>query len=241
MIFSTRKIFIHRFLKCKVSFRIAPRPRIPIFEIVLDFHSHPVIPVIVIDDPENAEALAEALLSGGIGIIEITFRTAAAAESISRIVQRFPEMAVGAGTVVTPAQAREAIEAGSQFGLAPGTDVETIKSFDTAGIPFVPGIATPSDVQVAFAAGCRYLKFFPAGSLGGIKMLKALSAPYGNLGIQFCPTGGVSLDNMLEYLALPSVFSVGGSWIATKQHIAEKNWKVIADNAKRAMEKAAQV
>ncbi|MBC2602311.1 bifunctional 4-hydroxy-2-oxoglutarate aldolase/2-dehydro-3-deoxy-phosphogluconate aldolase [Puniceicoccus vermicola] len=204
---------------------------------MLDLEANPIIPVIVLDDANDAEPLAEALLEGGLKIIEITFRTAAAAESISRIVQRFPEMVVGAGTVVTEKQAKEAIDAGSQFGLAPGTDPKTLEIFRGAGIPFIPGIATPSDIQAAYREGCQYMKFFPAGPMGGVKMLKALSAPYGNLGIRFCPTGGVSLDNMEEYLSLPSVFAVGGSWIATKQDISEKNWKIITENATQALSK----
>ncbi|MGE9291553.1 MAG: bifunctional 4-hydroxy-2-oxoglutarate aldolase/2-dehydro-3-deoxy-phosphogluconate aldolase [Puniceicoccales bacterium] len=202
---------------------------------MLDLEANPIIPVIVLDDANDAEPLAEALLKGGLKIIEITFRTSAAAESISKIVQSFPEMVVGAGTVVTEQQAKEAIEAGSQFGLAPGTDPKTIQTFRDSGIPFIPGIATPSDIQAAYAEGCQYMKFFPAGPMGGVKMLKALSAPYGNLGIRFCPTGGVSLTNMEDYLALPSVFAVGGSWIATKQDIAEKNWNVITENTQQAL------
>tara|TARA_R100000027_G_scaffold50104_2_gene38725 strand:+ start:9796 stop:10419 length:624 start_codon:yes stop_codon:yes gene_type:complete len=204
---------------------------------MLDLDANPIIPVIVLDDANDAEPLAEALLKGGMNIIEITFRTEAAAESIGRIVQKFPEMIVGAGTVVTPKQAKQAIDAGSQFGLAPGTDPVTIQSFTNSGIPFIPGVATPSDIQAAYREGCSYMKFFPAGPMGGVKMLKALSAPYGNLGVRFCPTGGVSLDNMDEYFALPSVFAVGGSWIAKKEDIANKNWKTITENAAQAMAK----
>jgi 2-dehydro-3-deoxyphosphogluconate aldolase/(4S)-4-hydroxy-2-oxoglutarate aldolase len=196
---------------------------------------HPVIPVIVIEDAEDAEPLAEALLEGGLGIIEITFRTSAAAEAISRIVSRFPDLAVGAGTVVTPRQAKEAIDAGSRFGLAPGTDPETIGIFGRAGIPFVPGVATPSDIQAAYREGCLLQKFFPAGDLGGAKALKAMAAPYANLGIRFCPTGGVNPDNMADYLSLPSVFSVGGSWIAPKDAIAGKDWKGITEKARKAL------
>ncbi|MEM0967465.1 MAG: bifunctional 4-hydroxy-2-oxoglutarate aldolase/2-dehydro-3-deoxy-phosphogluconate aldolase [Verrucomicrobiota bacterium] len=196
---------------------------------------HPIIPVIAIEDAENAEPLAEALLKGGLKVVEITFRTEAAAESIQRIVRKFPEMAVGAGTVVTSDQAKKAIDVGSQFGLAPGTDAAIIQIFRDAGIPFIPGIATPSDIQNAFNHGCSYQKFFPAGSLGGPSALKALAAPYQSLGIQFCPTGGVSLTNLKDYLSLPSVFAVGGTWIATKKAIAEENWSEITENASAAL------
>jgi len=206
-----------------------------------DLESHPIVPVIVLEDAEDAEPLAEALLAGGLQVIEITFRTDAAAESINRIVRSFPEMLVGAGTVVTKQQAKEAIEVGSRFGLAPGTDPETISIFRNAGIPFIPGVATASDIQTAYREGCQYLKFFPAGAIGGPSFLKSMAAPYANLGIRFCPTGGVSLDNMTDYLSLPYVFAIGGSWIATKDDIAAKNWKTITENAKQARIKLNQL
>ncbi|MGJ8641181.1 MAG: bifunctional 4-hydroxy-2-oxoglutarate aldolase/2-dehydro-3-deoxy-phosphogluconate aldolase [Opitutaceae bacterium] len=206
-----------------------------------DLHKFPVIPVIVIDDVNDAEPLAEALLNGGLNIIEVTFRTAAAPEAIQRIAKAFPEMLVGAGTVVTPDQAKQAIDMGSKFGLAPGTDLDTIAYFNEQGVPFIPGIMTPSDIQAAVKAGCRSLKFFPAGAAGGTKLLKAMVAPYGNLGIKFCPTGGVSLDNMNEYLSIPEVFAIGGSWLATKAQIANKEWSTITAQVKEALAKASEV
>jgi 2-dehydro-3-deoxyphosphogluconate aldolase/(4S)-4-hydroxy-2-oxoglutarate aldolase len=205
-----------------------------------DLHQFPVIPVIVLDDANDAEPLAEALLAGGLKIIEVTFRTAAAAESIERIAKAFPEMQVGAGTVVTPEQAKRAIEAGSKFGLAPGTDPETIAYFKERGIPFIPGIMTPSDIQAAVKAGCTSLKFFPAGAAGGPKLLKAMAAPYANLGVKFCPTGGVSLSNMNDYLSMSEVFAIGGSWLATKAQIQGKEWSTITQQVKDALAKAAQ-
>lgn len=198
----------------------------------------PVIPVIVLDDANDAEPLAEALIKGGLNIIEVTFRTAAAAESIERIAKAFPEMLVGAGTVVTPEQAKRAVDAGSKFGLAPGTDPETIAYFKKQDIPFIPGVMTPSDIQAAIKAGCQHLKFFPAGAAGGPKLLKAMVAPYANLGVKFCPTGGVSLDNMLDYLAMPEVFAIGGSWLATKAQIAAKDWSTITQQVREALAKA---
>lgn len=198
----------------------------------------PVIPVIVLDDANDAEPLAEALIKGGLNIIEVTFRTAAAAESIERIAKAFPEMLVGAGTVVTPEQAKRAVDAGSKFGLAPGTDPETIAYFKEQDIPFIPGVMTPSDIQAAIKAGCQHLKFFPAGAAGGPKLLKAMVAPYANLGVKFCPTGGVSLDNMLDYLAMPEVFAIGGSWLATKAQIAAKDWSTITQQVREALAKA---
>jgi 2-dehydro-3-deoxyphosphogluconate aldolase/(4S)-4-hydroxy-2-oxoglutarate aldolase len=203
-----------------------------------DLHKFPVIPVIVLDDANDAVPLAEALLAGGLNIIEVTFRTAAAAESIQRIAQAFPEMQVGAGTVVTPEQAKRAIDAGSKFGLAPGTDPETIAYFNAQGVPFIPGIMTPSDIQAAVKAGCTSLKFFPAGAAGGTKLLKAMAAPYANLDIKFCPTGGVTLDNMNEYLSMPEVFAIGGTWLATKAQIQAKEWGTITQQVKDALAKA---
>ena len=206
-----------------------------------DLEKFPVIPVIVIDDVDDAEPLAEALLAGGLNIIEVTFRTAAAAEAIRRITARFPEMMAGAGTVVTAEQAKRAIDAGSKFGLAPGTDPETIQHFREHGIPFIPGVMTPGDIQTAVKAGCSLLKFFPAGAAGGPKLLKAMSAPYANLGVKFCPTGGVSLANMNEYLSMPEVFAIGGSWLATKDQIAAKNWPAITSQVKEALAQANRV
>ncbi|MBT4757975.1 MAG: bifunctional 4-hydroxy-2-oxoglutarate aldolase/2-dehydro-3-deoxy-phosphogluconate aldolase [Opitutae bacterium] len=206
--------------------------------LVLD--QFPVIPVIVIDDVADAKPLAKALLEGGLNIIEVTFRTAAAAGAIESIANAFPEMLVGAGTVVTLEQAKIAIDSGSKFGLAPGTDPEMVAYFKERDIPFIPGIMTPSDIQVAIKAGCKYLKFFPAGSAGGPNLLKAMAAPYANLDVKFCPTGGVSIDNMNEYLSIPEVFAIGGSWLATKAQVANKDWSAITTQVKKALAKAAQ-
>lgn len=203
-----------------------------------DLNQDPIIPVIVIEDAEAAKPLAEALLAGGLNIIEITFRTQAAPKAITEIVTTFPEMRVGAGTVVTPEQAKLAIESGSQFGLAPGTDPETIRYFQERKVPFIPGIMSPSDLQTAYKAGCKQLKFFPAGAAGGPKLLKAIAAPYSNLGVRFCPTGGVSLDNMNDYLGLKEVFAIGGSWLATPVQIKAKEWGIITQQVKAALEKA---
>lgn len=205
------------------------------FIIMSQLDQFPVIPVIVIDDVADAKPLANALLQGGLNIIEVTFRTAAAAGAIEAIANEFPEMLVGAGTVVTPEQAKIAIESGSKFGLAPGTDPETITYFKERNVPFIPGIMTPSDIQTAIKAGCEHLKFFPAGAAGGPKLLKAMAAPYTNLGIKFCPTGGVSLDNMNDYLSMPEVFAIGGSWLATKAQIAAKDWGKITTQVKDAL------
>ena len=200
--------------------------------------NRPLIPVIVIEDAKNAEPLAHALLEGGMDAIEVTFRTDAAEEVIKRIHISFPEMLVGAGTVVTMDQANRAIRAGISFGLAPGLNPDIVKHFQANEIPFIPGVATPSEIEQGLSLDCNVLKFFPAGALGGVKMLKAIGGPYASLGIQFCPTGGINLDNMNEYLSLPTVFSVGGSWLATKQQITNNEWDKITQQVIEAIERS---
>lgn len=195
----------------------------------------PVIPVIVIEDADDAVPLAEALLKGGIDIIEVTFRTAAAAEAIRRISKELPEMLVGAGTILTPEQAGEALDAGARFGLAPGLNPTVVERFRATGGIFIPGVMTPSDIERGLALDCRLLKFFPAGAAGGITLLKALAGPYSNRDLKFCPTGGVNLDNMSAYLSLPIVANVGGTWLATRQRIADKQWAIITEQAKEAL------
>ncbi len=201
----------------------------------------PVIPVIVIDDANDAEPLAEALLKGGMDVIEVTCRTAAAAEALARIKKSFPEMLVGAGTVVTLDQAQLCIDIGVSFGLAPGLNPDTVKFFQDNDTLFIPGIMTPSEIEQGLSLGCKMLKFFPAGAAGGVNMLKNFAAPYAPFGVKFCPTGGVNLDNMNEWLSLPVVSAIGGSWLATKQQIADKQWNVITEQVKAALAKASEL
>jgi 2-dehydro-3-deoxyphosphogluconate aldolase / (4S)-4-hydroxy-2-oxoglutarate aldolase len=201
----------------------------------------PVIPVIVIDDENDAEPLAAALLAGGLDLIEVTLRTAAAPAALARIIRRFPEMLVGAGTVVTQEQAERCVDLGVSFAVAPGFNPETLRRFERSGVPFIPGVLSPSEIESAYGHGCTLLKFFPAEAAGGSKMLRALAAPYGSLGIRFCPTGGVSVDNMKDYLSLPEVFAVGGSWLASKRQIAEKQWAVITQQTRETLSRAREV
>ncbi len=200
----------------------------------------PVIPVIVIDDANDAVPLAEALLAGGMDVIEVTCRTAAAPEALANIKKALPEMLLGAGTVVTPDQARMCIDTGVSFGLAPGLNPDTVEFFQDNDTLFIPGVMTPSEIEAGLAMGLKMLKFFPAGAAGGVNMLKNLSAPYASLGVRFCPTGGLSLDNMNDYLSLPTVSAIGGSWLATKQQIADKDWGTITQQVKDALAKAAE-
>lgn len=197
-----------------------------------------VIPVIVIEDASDAEPLAEALLAGGMDVIEVTFRTAAAGDAISRIARHYPEMLVGAGTVLTKEQADRAVDAGARFGLAPGLNREVVTHFQYRGGLFIPGVMTPSEIEEGLSLGCKLLKYFPAGASGGPAMLKALAGPYASQGVKFCPTGGINLANMNDYLCLPIVAAIGGSWIATKQQIADKDWNTITANVKQAIAKA---
>lgn len=201
----------------------------------------PLIPVIVLDDENDAEPLADALLAGGLDRIEVTLRTPAALAALGRILRGFPEMLVGAGTVVTREQAQQCLDLGVSFGVAPGFNPETVRLFARGGVPFIPGVLSPSEIEAAYSQGCMLQKFFPAEAAGGVKMLRALAGPYESLGIRFCPTGGVSLDNMKEYLSLRQVFAVGGSWLATKQQIAEKRWSVITQQTREALSRAREV
>ena len=198
----------------------------------------PVIPVIVIEDANDAEPLAEAILKGGMDVIEVTCRTAAAPEALVRIKKEFPEMMVGAGTVVTSDQAKMCMDVGVSFGLAPGLNPDTIKTFQDNGTLFIPGVMTPSEIEQGLSLGCKMLKFFPAGTAGGPNMLKNMSAPYVSFGVKFCPTGGVKLDNMLEWLDMPVVSAIDGTWLATKQQIADKQWDVITAQVAGAKAKA---
>ncbi len=194
-----------------------------------------VVPVVVLDDPRDALDLADALGEGGLPVAEITYRTDAAADTIHRIASERADFLVGAGTVISAEQVASAKSAGAAFALAPGTDPDIIAAAERTGLPYAPGIATPSDLQIAVRCGCRFLKFFPAGLLGGPKMLANISAPFTHLGLGFNPTGGVNADNMADWLSTTNVRAVGGTWIATHGDIADGNWARITQNAKEAV------
>ena len=200
-----------------------------------------VVPVIALDDAAAALPLADALIAGGLPVAEITFRTEAARDTIAAISDARPEMLVGAGTILTEAQADAALAAGARVALAPGLDVEVLAHAARIGLPFAPGIMTPSDLQAALKAGCRMVKFFPAMPAGGPSMLKNIAAPYAHTGIGFNPTGGVTLANLGDWLALPEVRAVGGTWIATRADIAAGNWDKITENARAAVLRVAEL
>jgi 2-dehydro-3-deoxyphosphogluconate aldolase/(4S)-4-hydroxy-2-oxoglutarate aldolase len=204
----------------------------PVFETLT---RHAVVPVIAIDDAGAAIPLADALLEGGLPVAEITFRTRAAGEVLERIAAERPECVVGAGTVLTPENLDTAMECGARFAVAPGTNPDVVRHAASRSLPFMPGVATPSEIEQAMALGCTVLKFFPAGALGGPAMLKALSGPYQHTGVRFVPTGGVTAGNLHEYLSLPVVAAVGGTWIATRDDIAQGRWKEVTARCREAV------
>lgn len=197
--------------------------------------SYGVVPVIALDDAAQALPLADALIAGGLPVAEITFRTSAARDTIAAIAANRPDMIVGAGTVLDEAQADAAKEAGASFALSPGIDAEVLKHAAKIGLPFAPGIMTPSELQVALRHGCGMVKFFPATPAGGPNMLKNIAGPYVHTGIGFNPTGGVTLDTLADWLAVPQVRAVGGTWIATRGDIADGKWDQITAKAAAAV------
>jgi 2-dehydro-3-deoxyphosphogluconate aldolase / (4S)-4-hydroxy-2-oxoglutarate aldolase len=197
-----------------------------------------IVPVIAIESAEDAVALADALLEGGLPVAEITFRTPAAAPVLAKLSADRPQLLAGAGTVLDLASLEAARGSGARFGLAPGFDARIVEAAAKAKLPFAPGVMTPSDVSAAVAQGVRIMKFFPAGMAGGPKALEAIAAPFAHLGLAFIPTGGVSLDNLGDWLKLKSVIAVGGTWIARAEDIREGRFAAITKNARAAVEKA---
>lgn len=186
--------------------------------------SQRVVPVAVIEREADAVPIARALLAGGLSTLELTLRTPAALSCIRAIRREVPDLKVGAGTVLTPAQVREVAEAGAFFAVAPGLNPRVVSTARIRGLPFYPGVMTPSDVEHALELGCTLQKFFPASVAGGLDMIKALAGPYGHTGLKLIPLGGVTAQNMKEYLAHPLVAAVGGSWLVDKKLVAAQDW-----------------
>jgi 2-dehydro-3-deoxyphosphogluconate aldolase/(4S)-4-hydroxy-2-oxoglutarate aldolase len=199
-----------------------------------------IVPVVVLDDAESAEPLAEALLAAGLDIMEITFRTAAAEASIRRIAERFPEILLGAGTLLDADQVKRARDAGAVFGLAPGLNPQIVEAARSVGIEFLPGVMSPSEVEQALALRCKLLKFFPAEAAGGVNMLKSLAGPYAHTGVKFIPTGGITAQNLQDYLKLPVVAAIGGSWMVSPALIKAGNWTEITRLTREALDLAAK-
>jgi 2-dehydro-3-deoxyphosphogluconate aldolase/(4S)-4-hydroxy-2-oxoglutarate aldolase len=195
--------------------------------------SNRLIPVIAIEDADAAVPLARALVAGGITALEITFRTAAAPEAIRRIVRDVPEATVGVGTIRSADDVRQAVDLGAQFGVSPGTTLGIYGACAAADLPLLPGVATASEILLALEHGCEVVKFFPAVPAGGIAAVKALRGPFPTL--RFCPTGGISEANMAEWLAVPGVVAVGGSWLAPDDKIKARDWPAITAIARRSL------
>ena len=199
-----------------------------------------VIAVLIIDRVEDAVPVAKALMDGGIEVMELTLRTPAAIESLVRIQEHVPEMVAGIGTVLTPQQVDDSVKAGAAFGVAPGLNPDVVLKAQALGLPFAPGVATPSELEKAVSLGCKEIKFFPAEAMGGLKYLKSFAAPYKHLGLSYIPLGGLHAGNMSDYLKEPSVLALGGSWIAKRALIQKQDWRTVTDNAAEARRKAAQ-
>jgi 2-dehydro-3-deoxyphosphogluconate aldolase/(4S)-4-hydroxy-2-oxoglutarate aldolase len=198
-----------------------------------------VVPVVVIDEAEIAVPLAEALLAGGIDVIEITLRRPAAMAALEKVARELPEILPVAGTVVTAAQAVEVQNAGARAVVSPGFTESVDEAMRKTGLPWLPGVATASDCMRAVSAGRLHCKFFPAEQAGGVPGLKALSGPFPQM--KFCPTGGVSLANLGNYLALPQVLCVGGSWLVPADAVKNRDWAQVAKLAREAREKVAEL
>ncbi|MHB8062165.1 MAG: bifunctional 4-hydroxy-2-oxoglutarate aldolase/2-dehydro-3-deoxy-phosphogluconate aldolase [Ruminiclostridium sp.] len=192
-----------------------------------------IVPVVKIDDVEKAVPLAKALYEGGIPVAEITFRTEQAQTAIARITEALPEMLVGAGTILTAEQADRALEAGAKFIVSPGLNPKVVEHCIKIGIPIIPGCSSPSDIEQAIEFGLEVVKFFPAEASGGIKMLRALAGPYGN--ISFMPTGGIDASNINEYLSFSKVLACGGSWMVSENLIKAGSFEKIESLAREAM------
>lgn len=198
-----------------------------------------IVPVVVIDDPKQSLPLGEALLEGGLPCAEVTFRTDAAAEAIRLLERHFEGMLLGAGTVLTIEDARKAVDSGTKFIVSPGFDPQIVEWCLDQDILICPGVAMPTDITSALNMGLRILKFFPASVLGGVKALKSISGPFGN--IRFIPSGGVNQDNMLDYLQLRSVLAVSGTWMVKRTLIQSGEFEEITNRTRKAVDLVKEV
>ncbi|MFT6267798.1 MAG: 2-dehydro-3-deoxyphosphogluconate aldolase/(4S)-4-hydroxy-2-oxoglutarate aldolase [Alphaproteobacteria bacterium] len=197
------------------------------------FSQGPVVPVLVIEKVEDALPIARALLEGGINVLEVTLRTQAALAVIEIIAKELPEAYIGAGTVTNREQLKAVTDAGAKFAISPGLTADLLAAGREGTIPLIPGVSNISDLMKANDAGYDHLKFFPAEAAGGVKALKSIGGPFPNT--VFCPTGGIGPDNYKEYLALPNVRCVGGSWVAPNDAIENKQWHILTELAKLAI------
>ncbi len=193
----------------------------------------PIIPVVVIENIKDAVPLAQSLIEGGIHIIEVTLRSSCALEAIELIAKNVPKMRVGAGTILNPTQLEQAQNRGAEFLISPGLTIKLLEYAKKKDMPLIPGVSSSSEVMQALELGYSALKFFPAEYCGGVKLLNAFNGPF--KGVKFCPTGGISADNMHSYLNLENVLCVGGSWLTPKNLIQNKEWDKITEICKRSL------
>ncbi|EMI53036.1 KDPG and KHG aldolase [Rhodopirellula sallentina SM41] len=180
---------------------------------------------------EHAVPIAEALLAGGIHAIELTLRTPAGMDAIKSIAENVPDILLGVGTILSPETVAKTKSAGADFGVSPGMNPRVIRAAQEVGLPFAPGIATPSDLEAAIEMGCRFVKFFPAEATGGISYLRSMAAPYQHLQIEYFPLGGINAGNMGDYLCEPNIPAVGGSWIVERELVEKEDWAGITERA----------
>ncbi len=194
-----------------------------------------VVPVLILHSEEKALKLAEILVKHGLQAAEITFRTKEAGSILASLSKHFPELFLGAGTILNVADLHRAFDNGAHFAVAPGLNIRVVKGAIEAGYPFAPGICTPSELELACELGCRFLKFFPAEAIGGVKMLKAMASPYKHLNLRYMPTGGITRETVADYLAIKEVAAVGGTWLGKEADIENGEWdKIEAAVAKEA-------
>ncbi|MGN8387064.1 bifunctional 4-hydroxy-2-oxoglutarate aldolase/2-dehydro-3-deoxy-phosphogluconate aldolase [Helicobacter pylori] len=193
----------------------------------------PIVPVVVVENIKDAVPLAQSLIEGGIPIIEVTLRSSCALEAIELIAKNVPKMRVGAGTILNLTQLEQAQNKGAEFLISPGLTIKLLEHAKKKDMPLIPGVSSSSEVMQALELGYNALKFFPAEYCGGVKLLNAFNGPF--KGVKFCPTGGISVDNMRSYLALENVLCVGGSWLTPKDLIQNKEWDKITEICKRAL------
>ena len=194
-----------------------------------------ILSAAVIDDPVHAVPLAKALLAGGLSVMEVTYRNQHASECIRRISAEVPDMAIGAGTLLTPAQVDEARAAGAAFGVTPGFNPAIVRHAVDQGFALAPGVLTPGEMEQSLALGAPVVKFFPAAAAGGVGFLKAIAAPYAHTSLRIVPLGGIGEANLHEYLALPMVIAVGGSWLTDRSLAAAGRWDEITALVRRSM------
>lgn len=200
-----------------------------------------VLSAAVIDAPQHAVPLARALLAGGLDAMEITFRNPHAAECVRRIRSEVPEMTVGGGTLLTPAQVDDARTAGAHFGVSPGFNPRVVAHAVAQGFPFIPGVLTPGEMEQSVQLGCALVKFFPAHAAGGPDFIRAIAAPYAHTPLRLIPLGGIREQTLAAYLALPLVAAVGGSWLTDRQLAATGAWSEITERTRRAVHLASSV